>query len=46
MKTVAFLLCFLLCQLSIAQGIKLVVLGTAQDAGAPQISCNKDCCVD
>ena len=46
MKTVTSLLCLLLCQLSIAQGVKLVVLGIAQDAGAPQISCKKDCCVD
>ena len=46
MKTVAFLLYFLLCQLSIAQGIKLVVLGTAQDAGSPQIACKKNCCID
>ena len=46
MKTVASLLCLLLCQLSIAQGVKLVVLGTAQDAGSPQIACKKNCCID
>ncbi|MEN8845811.1 MAG: MBL fold metallo-hydrolase, partial [Candidatus Arcticimaribacter sp.] len=46
MKTVASLLCLLLCQLSIAQGVKLVVLGTAQDAGFPQIACKKNCCID
>lgn len=27
-----------------SKGIELVVLGTAQDAGAPQIACKKDCC--
>lgn len=27
-----------------AQQIKLMVLGTAQDAGAPQINCKKKCC--
>ena len=26
--------------------VKLIVLGTAQDAGAPQIACKKDCCAD
>lgn len=26
------------------QGVELIVLGTAQDAGSPQIACNKDCC--
>lgn len=46
MKNVASLLCLLLCQLSIAQGVKLVVLGTAQDAGSPQIACKKNCCID
>lgn len=25
-------------------GIELIVLGTAQDAGAPQIACKKECC--
>ncbi|MEL6945123.1 MAG: MBL fold metallo-hydrolase [Bacteroidota bacterium] len=25
-------------------GISLLILGTAQDAGAPQIGCQKDCC--
>ncbi len=27
-----------------AQGVELIVLGTAQDAGSPQIACQKDCC--
>lgn len=26
--------------------VKLVVLGTVQDAGSPQIGCQKDCCAD
>ncbi len=46
MKTVASLFCLLLSQLTIAQGVKLVVLGIAQDAGSPQIACKKDCCID
>ncbi len=28
------------------QGIELIVLGTIQDAGSPQIGCQKSCCVD
>lgn len=27
-------------------GLSLVILGTMQDAGSPQISCKKDCCKD
>jgi len=27
-------------------GVSIVVLGTIQDAGSPQIGCTKDCCVD
>lgn len=27
-----------------AEGQKLMILGTAQDAGKPQIACNKSCC--
>lgn len=46
MKTFASIICLLLCQFSIAQGVKLVVLGTAQDAGSPQIACKKNCCID
>ena len=46
MKTFASTICLLLCQFSIAQGVKLVVLGTAQDAGSPQIACKKNCCID
>jgi len=44
MKIVSFLFFLFLTQQSIAQEVKLVVLGTAQDAGAPQIACQKDCC--
>ena len=29
-----------------AQEVSIVVLGTAQDAGAPQIACKKECCND
>lgn len=29
-----------------ASGVKLVVLGTTQDAGSPQIGCDKSCCKD
>ncbi len=31
--------------IGVAQSIELVVLGTAQDAGAPQINCQKNCCL-
>ncbi len=44
MKTVASFFFFLLFQGLIAQEVKLVILGTAQDAGSPQIACKKDCC--
>ncbi|NOQ71311.1 MAG: MBL fold metallo-hydrolase [Crocinitomix sp.] len=29
-----------------SNGVKLVILGTVQDAGSPQIACQKSCCVD
>lgn len=35
---------FLLNAIGFSQSIQLVVLGTAQDAGAPQINCQKSCC--
>ena len=44
MKIVFSLLFFLLFEGLVAQEVKLVVLGTAQDAGAPQIACKKECC--
>ena len=44
MKTAFSFLCFLFFQGLMAQEVKLVVLGTAQDAGSPQIACIKDCC--
>ena len=46
MKTIFPFLFFLLFQGLVAQEVKLVILGTAQDAGAPQIACKKDCCAD
>lgn len=46
MKNVFSFLLFILFQGLVAQEVKLVVLGTAQDAGAPQIACKKDCCAD
>ena len=46
MKTIFSFLFFLLYQGLIAQEVKLVVLGTAQDAGSPQIACKKNCCID
>ncbi|WP_297760259.1 MBL fold metallo-hydrolase [uncultured Muriicola sp.] len=30
----------------IGSSVKLVILGTVQDAGSPQIACEKDCCKD
>lgn len=30
----------------IQSGVELIVLGTVQDAGSPQINCKKDCCKD
>lgn len=44
MKTVFSFFFLLLFQGLLAQDVKLIVLGTAQDAGAPQIACKKDCC--
>ena len=44
MKIVFSLFFFLLFEGVVAQEVKLVVLGTAQDAGAPQIACKKECC--
>ena len=44
MKIVFSLFFFLLFEGLVAQEVKLVVLGTAQDAGAPQIACKKECC--
>lgn len=31
---------------SVSSGVFLVVLGTVQDAGSPQMGCEKDCCKD
>ena len=45
-----FLYAFVLCAGLVLQGqdnsdtLSLVVLGTVQDAGSPQIDCNKECC--
>ena len=44
MKTISPFLFLFLFQGLIAQEVKLIVLGTAQDAGSPQIACKKDCC--
>ena len=45
MKKIAFSL--LLFSVSLfGQEVSIVVLGTAQDAGAPQIACEKECCRD
>ena len=44
MKIVFSIFFFLLFEGLVAQEVKLVVLGTAQDAGAPQIACKKECC--
>ena len=44
MKIVFSLFFFLLFEGLVAQEVKLVVLGTAQDGGAPQIACKKECC--
>lgn len=44
MKIVFSLFFFLSFEGLVAQEVKLVVLGTAQDAGAPQIACKKECC--
>lgn len=44
MKIVFSFFFFLLFEGLVAQEVKLVVLGTAQDAGAPQIACKKECC--
>ena len=44
MKTISSFLFLCLFQGLIAQEVKLIVLGTAQDAGSPQIACKKDCC--
>lgn len=44
MKTISSFLFLFLFQGLIAQEVKLIVLGTAQDAGSPQINCKKDCC--
>ena len=41
---IVFSFFFLLFEGLVAQEVKLVVLGTAQDAGAPQIACKKECC--
>ena len=30
----------------VPEGISVVVLGTVQDAGSPQIGCQKSCCID
>jgi len=46
MKNAFSFLFFLLTQGLVGQEVKLIVLGTAQDAGAPQIACKKDCCAD
>jgi len=45
MKTICLLLIFCLVQ-SIHAQPSLIVLGTTQDAGSPQIGCTKDCCKD
>lgn len=45
MKTFCLLLIFCFVQSLHAQP-ELIVLGTMQDAGAPQIGCTKDCCRD
>ena len=43
--------CIIICLLSIsgkllqAQEVELMVLGTVQDAGAPQVGCSKSCCL-
>ena len=44
MRIIFPFLFFLLFQGLVGQEVKLVVLGTAQDAGAPQIACEKECC--
>ncbi len=45
MKKVFLILFLFLLKLCIyAQNIELIVLGTAQDAGSPQIACIKECC--
>ena len=44
MRIIFPFLFFLLFQGLVGQEVKLVVLGTAQDAGAPQIACKKECC--
>ena len=44
MRIIYPFLFFLLFQGLVGQEVKLVVLGTAQDAGAPQIACKKECC--
>ena len=44
MKTIFSFLFLFLFQGLLAQEVKLIVLGIAQDAGSPQIACKKDCC--
>ena len=44
MRIIFPFLFFLLFKGLVGQEVKLVVLGTAQDAGAPQIACKKECC--
>lgn len=44
MKQFLLIFSLLISAFASSQEVKLVVLGTAQDAGAPQIACQKKCC--
>lgn len=44
MKHLPLIICLVFAQQLWAQEVRLVVLGTAQDAGSPQIACTKACC--
>lgn len=44
MKYLPYIICLVFAQQLWAQEVRLVVLGTAQDGGSPQIACKKECC--
>lgn len=40
----SLLIIFLICHVALKAQVEMVILGTVQDAGSPQIGCQKDCC--
>lgn len=39
------LIILIMCHVALMGQVEMVILGTVQDAGSPQIGCQKDCCV-